>query len=180
MLNFKWLYIPTGLEPDLLSFLPQPVIALLLLFPITENYERHRSLEAEVLKRKEQEISANVFFIHQTISNACGTIGLLHSLANNEYTLGMCSISLVKETCLMSLLTYASFMFRGGTDKTLCWKGERLGPLREGKASWTRHGYRKCLRYLCSQWTDGGGLLFCFVCLYWNVSEPLTPFRLHP
>jgi ubiquitin carboxyl-terminal hydrolase L3 len=87
-LSANWAYTDVyGLEPDLLSFLPQPVIALLLLFPITGNYERHRKQEAEVINRKEQEISANIFFLRQTISNACGTIGLLHSLANNEYTL---------------------------------------------------------------------------------------------
>jgi ubiquitin carboxyl-terminal hydrolase L3 len=88
-LSTNWAYTDVfGLDPELLSFLPQPVIALLLLFPITENYERHRKQEAEVVNRKEQEISANVFFLRQTISNACGTICLLHSLANNEHTLG--------------------------------------------------------------------------------------------
>jgi len=87
-LSANWAYTDVyGLDPEILSFLPQPVIALLLLFPITENYERHRKQEAEVISRKEQEISPNVFFLHQTISNACGTICLLHSLANNENTL---------------------------------------------------------------------------------------------
>jgi len=88
-LDSQWAYTDVyGLDPELLSFLPRPVIALLLLFPVSENYERHRREEAELLGRKEQEISSSIFFVKQTISNACGTIGLLHSLANNYHTLG--------------------------------------------------------------------------------------------
>ncbi|RUS21118.1 ubiquitin carboxyl-terminal hydrolase [Endogone sp. FLAS-F59071] len=72
------------LDESYLSTLPQPVLAVLLLFPVTEQSEKARlEQEAEVTKR-EQFISPNLIFFRQTISNACGTIALLHSVTNNE------------------------------------------------------------------------------------------------
>lgn len=72
-----------GLDPELLSMVPRPVCAVLLLFPITEKYEAFKQEEEERLKTKKQDISSDVYFIKQTIGNACGTIGIIHSVANN-------------------------------------------------------------------------------------------------
>ncbi|RUP03732.1 hypothetical protein BC936DRAFT_140575 [Jimgerdemannia flammicorona] len=81
----RWAYTDVwGLDSDMLSMIPQPVLAVLLLFPITENYEKFREEEETHLKRHEQLISPKVVFFRQTIPNACGTIGLLHSLATHD------------------------------------------------------------------------------------------------
>jgi ubiquitin carboxyl-terminal hydrolase L3 len=73
-----------GLDPELLQMVPQPVLALLLLFPLTP--------EAEAAKVAQEEEAAKaggrapgphgLYFMRQTIGNACGTIGLLHALGN--------------------------------------------------------------------------------------------------
>jgi ubiquitin carboxyl-terminal hydrolase L3 len=70
-----------GLEDELLMMLPQPVLALLLLFPITDKYEEYaKELTA---KSADASVSKKVFYMKQTISNACGTVALLHSVGNN-------------------------------------------------------------------------------------------------
>jgi len=70
-----------GLEDELLMMLPQPVLALLLLFPISDNYEEYaKELTAKSAKAT---VSKKVFYMKQTISNACGTVALLHSVLNN-------------------------------------------------------------------------------------------------
>ena len=63
---------------------PQPVVSVLLLYPITANNEAYRKEQAQ---KEEQIIPSDLIFYKQTISNACGTIGLLHSLANSLDTI---------------------------------------------------------------------------------------------
>ena len=38
--------------------------------------------EEEHIKKEGQVVSPNVFFMKQTVGNACGTVGLLHSIGN--------------------------------------------------------------------------------------------------
>lgn len=71
-----------GLDPELLIMVPRPVCAVLLLFPITEKYEAFKKEEEERLKTEKQD-NSDVYFIKQTIGNACGTIGIIHVVANN-------------------------------------------------------------------------------------------------
>lgn len=71
-----------GLDPELLMMVPRPVCAVLLLFPITEKYEAFKKEEEERLKTEKQD-NSDVYFIKQTIGNACGTIGIIHVVANN-------------------------------------------------------------------------------------------------
>ncbi|XP_051566339.1 ubiquitin carboxyl-terminal hydrolase isozyme L3-like isoform X1 [Myxocyprinus asiaticus] len=73
-----------GLESEVLSLVPRPVCAVLLLFPITEKYETFRQEEEAKIKAQGQEVSSEVYFMKQTIGNACGTIGLIHAVANNQ------------------------------------------------------------------------------------------------
>jgi ubiquitin carboxyl-terminal hydrolase L3 len=78
-----------GLDEGLLQMVPAPCKALLLLFPITSNYERYydevqRKIGAKELPGESHFASKGVYFIRQRIGNACGTIGLLHALLNNQ------------------------------------------------------------------------------------------------
>jgi len=75
-----------GLDPELLAMVPQPVYALLLLFPISEGYEKHRKQQNETLKANPAQ-NQDLIYFKQTIANACGTMGLLHALANSRLQL---------------------------------------------------------------------------------------------
>ena len=70
-------------EFDMLAFVPRPAMALLLVFPISETYEKHRIAEDAdrelYLGKGPQE---PVLWFRQTIRNACGVMGLLHATAN--------------------------------------------------------------------------------------------------
>ncbi|XP_053616433.1 ubiquitin carboxyl-terminal hydrolase isozyme L3 [Plodia interpunctella] len=72
-----------GLDSEMLSWVPRPVISVLLLFPISENYENHKKKEENNILSTGQEVSSNIFYMKQNISNACGTVALVHSVANN-------------------------------------------------------------------------------------------------
>jgi len=72
-----------GLEAELVAMVPHPVHAVLLLFPITEVTNKSDKEELQRIQNNPQTINNQVWFIKQTIANACGTIGVLHSLANN-------------------------------------------------------------------------------------------------
>ncbi|XP_013373577.1 PREDICTED: ubiquitin carboxyl-terminal hydrolase isozyme L1 isoform X1 [Chinchilla lanigera] len=71
-----------GLEDDALGAVPAPACALLLLFPLTAQHENFRKKQIEELKG--QAVSPKVYFMKQTIGNSCGTIGLIHAVANNR------------------------------------------------------------------------------------------------
>ncbi|NXW93004.1 UCHL1 hydrolase, partial [Alopecoenas beccarii] len=78
-----WRFVDVlGFEEEALSAVPAPACALLLLFPLTEQHENFRKQQTE--KIKDQEISSKVYFLKQTVSNSCGTIGLIHAVANNK------------------------------------------------------------------------------------------------
>ncbi|VFQ70527.1 unnamed protein product [Cuscuta campestris] len=69
-----------GLDVDLLAMVPKPVLAVLFLYPITSQSEDERIQEDSKIKL--QEVSSGVFFMKQTVGNACGTIALLHAIGN--------------------------------------------------------------------------------------------------
>ena len=64
-----------GVESWALEMVPSPVKAILLLFPISEASEIER-------RTTSTEPNASIYFMKQTIGNACGTIGVLHTLIN--------------------------------------------------------------------------------------------------
>ncbi|XP_061648847.1 ubiquitin carboxyl-terminal hydrolase isozyme L3 isoform X2 [Phyllopteryx taeniolatus] len=103
-----------GLDPDMLGMVPRPVCAVLLLFPITEKYEAFKQEEEERLKSQQQEVSTDVYFMRQTIGNACGTIGLIHAVANNLARLEFEPNSVLKKflelTCQMSPQERSAFL----------------------------------------------------------------------
>ncbi|XP_057976420.1 ubiquitin carboxyl-terminal hydrolase 3-like [Malania oleifera] len=67
-----------GLDEELLEMVPKPVLAVLFLYPLTPETEKERLLEDNVKK----DPSSRVYFMIQTVGNACGTIGLLHAVGN--------------------------------------------------------------------------------------------------
>ncbi|GAB4814399.1 hypothetical protein N2152v2_001445 [Parachlorella kessleri] len=69
-----------GFDQDLLAMVPKPVLAVLLLFPITDSTE---AAQQERIEKEGQTVSNSVYYMKQTIGNACGTIGLLHAAGNN-------------------------------------------------------------------------------------------------
>ena len=70
-----------GLDPELLLMLPQPCLAVMLLFPVTEKYHEFSREQEEAMRGVE--ISDKLYYMKQTISNACGTVALMHSVINN-------------------------------------------------------------------------------------------------
>lgn len=72
-------------EPDLLSFVPRPALALLLVFPVSDTYEKFRA-EEDASKSEYQGSGAaeEVIWYKQTIRNACGLMGILHCVSNGD------------------------------------------------------------------------------------------------
>jgi ubiquitin carboxyl-terminal hydrolase L3 len=69
-----------------LSRIPQPVAAVILLYPLTDVQKEHHKREQVPLAPDD------VLFIKERIGNACGTIGLLHALLNTPEGLRTVSI----------------------------------------------------------------------------------------
>jgi len=70
-------------DPDLLAFVPRPAYALLLIFPVSETYEKFRRTEdASNAEYDSAGPKEPVVWYKQTIGNACGLIGLLHGVSN--------------------------------------------------------------------------------------------------
>jgi len=70
--NFVDVY---GLEPDLLAMVPRPVAALVLLFPDTK---------LDMIGDLQTDFPTDLYYTKQTIDNACGTVAIVHALANNK------------------------------------------------------------------------------------------------
>jgi ubiquitin carboxyl-terminal hydrolase L3 len=65
-----------------IGMVPGPIMAILLLFPISERSEAAKQAQEEEIKANGQQVPEDTFFLKQTIGNACGTIGLIHALTN--------------------------------------------------------------------------------------------------
>uniref|UniRef100_A0A8D0G6Y7 Ubiquitin carboxyl-terminal hydrolase n=1 Tax=Sphenodon punctatus TaxID=8508 RepID=A0A8D0G6Y7_SPHPU len=78
-----WRFVDVlGFEEDVLSTLPNPACALLFLFPLTAQHENFR--QKQIGELKGQELSSKVYFVKQIPGNSCGTIGIVHAVANNQ------------------------------------------------------------------------------------------------
>ncbi|PAA77116.1 hypothetical protein BOX15_Mlig012197g1 [Macrostomum lignano] len=73
----NWNFIDVfSLDSDVLAMVPQPVAGLVFIYPITP--------ESEAEPFGEQlEKSDDVYFMKQTVSNACGTVAMLHTIGNS-------------------------------------------------------------------------------------------------
>ncbi|KAK7737448.1 hypothetical protein SLS53_006521 [Cytospora paraplurivora] len=70
-------------EPELLAHIPRPAHALLVTIPLTKVWDDERKTE-DAAKQEYAGFGAGepVIWFKQTIGNACGSIGLLHSAIN--------------------------------------------------------------------------------------------------
>jgi len=70
-----------GLDDELLCMIPQPCLALIFLFP----------MKAKTPFNEEKGGKKKCFFIRQIpeLDQACGTLAMLHALANNANTVGL-------------------------------------------------------------------------------------------
>jgi len=63
-----------GIDEDVLGFVPQPVAAVIFLYPSSVH---------DTTEEGDPSLNESVYFMRQVIRNACGTIALLHSVGNN-------------------------------------------------------------------------------------------------
>ncbi|XP_053559995.1 ubiquitin carboxyl-terminal hydrolase isozyme L1 isoform X2 [Bombina bombina] len=92
----SWKFVDVlSLEEGLLSSVPTPVCAVLLLFPLTKQHENFR--EKQISELKDKEVNSKVYFLKQTIGNSCGTVGIIHAVANNKDKLSFAEKSVLKD-----------------------------------------------------------------------------------
>ena len=65
-----------------LAMVPRPVLAVLVLFPVKAASEAHRAAEEAARTAPGAPAGPEAFFVAQTIPQACGTIALVHAVAN--------------------------------------------------------------------------------------------------
>ena len=68
-----------GFEPDLLAMIPQPVYAMIFLYPSKSLREKNPPVSPE-----SADANSKFYLLRQTkaLGNACGTIACIHALAN--------------------------------------------------------------------------------------------------
>ena len=76
-----------GLDEELLAMVPQPVKAVLLLYPLSKQSEEHRAKEGAAISKGQPELDDTLVFFPQKVGNACGTMALLHAMANSPVTI---------------------------------------------------------------------------------------------
>jgi ubiquitin carboxyl-terminal hydrolase L3 len=76
-----------------LEMVPGPILGVLMLYPIKAATEDHRRAEAARIEADGQVVSPNVYYMKQTVGNACGTVGLLHCAINARNSLSIGSDS---------------------------------------------------------------------------------------
>ncbi|XP_064419277.1 ubiquitin carboxyl-terminal hydrolase isozyme L1 [Latimeria chalumnae] len=101
-----------GLEEESLASVPTPVCALMLLFPLTAQHESFRKKQMEEVAEKQ--VNPKVYFMKQTIVNSCGTVGLVHAVANNQDKL-----KFEDDSALKQFLTETADMSAGDRAKCL-------------------------------------------------------------
>ncbi|KAI4136396.1 MAG: hypothetical protein L6R39_007811 [Caloplaca ligustica] len=142
-------------DPSLLAFVPRPVYALLLVFPVTETYEKARTTEDDPLPEYNASGSGEeVLWFRQTIRNACAPSTDLANLITSALPLDPSSRAQLLETSPSIAQAHASAASGGDTvapsaeanvdlhfvafvksPENNLWEldGRRKGPLNRGK-----------------------------------------------
>jgi ubiquitin carboxyl-terminal hydrolase L3 len=71
-----------SLEDWALGMVPRPCYAVLMVYPIKSTSEDYAAQEATKIEKDGQVVSPELTYMKQITGNACGTIGILHSLTN--------------------------------------------------------------------------------------------------
>lgn len=61
---------------------PRPVLALILVMPTTDGYERQKAVEDATCDESGSGQGEDIVWYKQTINNACGLYAILHALSN--------------------------------------------------------------------------------------------------
>jgi ubiquitin carboxyl-terminal hydrolase L3 len=80
--QFSFFDVYSLFDQGLLSFIPRPSPAVILLFPITEEYEKFRITEEQEQQEQNKRETDDVVWFKQTIKNACGLYALLNAISN--------------------------------------------------------------------------------------------------
>lgn len=111
-----WAFVDVlGFENELLSMVPRPVRALMLLFPeaiiptlqkANKKGSKQHTPVYEVAEENDRRLDS-VVYMHQVVDGACGTIAVIHALANNpEVT------SSLSPSCLLQTFVHAKYSWR--------------------------------------------------------------------
>ncbi|KAL5282771.1 UCHL3 family protein [Megaselia abdita] len=71
-----------GLDNELLAYTQTPVKAVIFLYPLSDKSEKFQEEESKALAESPTKIPEELYFIKQFVPNACGTIALIHAVAN--------------------------------------------------------------------------------------------------
>lgn len=72
-----------GYDDELLDMVPKPVLAVIFLYPLNDATNVKRSPEEQQVTDDGQKgVSSNVYFMQQTVENACGTVAVVHAVGN--------------------------------------------------------------------------------------------------
>merc|ERR1719265_195875 len=83
-----WAFVDVlGIDAEILATVPQPCMAVTLLFQLSRKLERCKKQQQARIKACGQVLSADLFFMQQYVGNACGTIATIHCLANSAQNL---------------------------------------------------------------------------------------------
>ena len=66
------------------GMVPGPHHAVMLNFPIVEAVLADEAKERETIEANGQTLDDGIFFTNQTVGNACGTVGIIHAVSNNQ------------------------------------------------------------------------------------------------
>jgi ubiquitin carboxyl-terminal hydrolase L3 len=84
-----------GLEKNVLSFcdilsteewaldmVPRPVHAVVMVYPIKDESEARSKSQRERIEKDGQTVAEGLYYMKQTVPNACGTVAILHAIGN--------------------------------------------------------------------------------------------------
>lgn len=74
-------------DTDLLSFIPRPALALILIFPASSHefedwFKKDEENRHEFVNPNDGNCPSDIIWFKQTIGNACGLYGILHALCS--------------------------------------------------------------------------------------------------